>query len=100
VKKGDAGATGAQGPPGTAAVTTSLETEVINQATAGDTTSQKELIVHCPNGPVLGDGYVLHNEANSQPAAPKLRAIRSYPVDANTWLVRLRGWDSNPQPFD
>jgi hypothetical protein len=89
---GAAGATGAQGPvgapgvPGTAAVSTSVETEVVNQATATDTTTPKELSVHCPNGPVLGGGYVLHSE--TAPGAAKLRAIRSYPVDTDTWLVR------------
>ncbi len=90
--KGQTGATGAQGPPGppgapgTTSQTTGLETEVVNQATATDTTSPKELSVHCPSGPVLGGGYVLHSETATGSA--KLRAIRSYPVDVDTWLVR------------
>lgn len=83
--KGQTGATGAPGPPGPPG-TTGLETEVVNQATATNTTSPKELSVHCPSGPVLGGGYVLHSETAAGSA--KLRAIRSYPVDADTWLVR------------
>lgn len=97
-QKGDTGATGVtgatgpqgqaglQGTPGTGAVSTSVETEVINQATATDASTPKELQVQCPNGPVLGGGYVLHNGTVSGSA--KLRAIRSYPVDSGTWLVR------------
>jgi hypothetical protein len=49
-------------------------------------TSLKELSVHSPSGPVLDGGYVLHSETATGSA--KLRAIRSYPVDADTWLVR------------
>jgi hypothetical protein len=95
-QKGATGATGAQGPagaPGAAGTTARLETEVVNQATATNTTSQKELTVHCPSGAVLGGGYVLHSE--TAPGATKLRAIRSYPVDADSW--RVRAVDDGPE---
>ena len=83
---GPQGAAGPQGPAGTSATSTSLSTEVVNQATATDTTTPKELSVQCPSGPVLGGGYVLHG--TTTPGAAKLRAIRSYPVAGDTWLVR------------
>jgi hypothetical protein len=50
--------------------------------------TSKELSVHCPNGPVLGGGFALHNTAGSPSGQAKLRAVRSYPVDQDTWLVR------------
>jgi hypothetical protein len=43
--------------------------------------------VHCPNGPVMGGGYVL-TYFSGPGSQESLRAIRSYPVDGNTWLVR------------
>jgi hypothetical protein len=91
--KGETGATGGQGEPGprgepgtNTSQTGGLETEIVNQATATNATSPKELTVHCPSGPVLSGGYVLHSETPA--GAAKLRAIRSYPVDADDWLVR------------
>jgi hypothetical protein len=101
--EGPKGAAGAQGPagpqgsPGTGsvAVSTAVETEVIDQATATDTSTPKELSVSCPNGPVLGGGYVLHHSPESPTGDAELRAIRSYPVTASTWLVRAVDDSSN-----
>jgi hypothetical protein len=85
--KGATGATGPAGPagpagaPGTAA---SLTTEVVNAATAIDTTTAKELSATCPSGTVLGGGYVL----NANGTNVVLRAVRSYAPDGGSWLVR------------
>ncbi len=96
--KGQTGATGAQGPvgpqgaagpqgaPGAAASPAGVETEVVNLATAKDATAEKELTVQCPHGPVLGGGFVLAPQLAA--AEPRLRAVRSYAVTPNSWLVR------------
>jgi hypothetical protein len=78
------GAAGLNGAPGLNGAAT--ETEVRNASTPFNNTTPKEMTVECPNGPVLGGGYVIHGAAPAESAA--LRALRSYPVAANTWLVR------------
>ena len=92
--QGSQGAQGPQGAPGSSGGAAQMETEIVTAATASDTSTPKELSVHCPNGPVLGGGFVLHNASGSPSGQAKLRAVRSYPVDANTWLVRATD-DSN-----
>ena len=73
---GAQGAAGPQGPAGTSAVSTSVSTEVVNQATATDTTPPKELSVQCPSGPVLGGGYVLHGTITPGSAKLRLQDVR------------------------
>jgi hypothetical protein len=87
-ERGPQGPAGPQGIPGTSGVPASVATEVVNASTATDTSTPKEMTAHCPNGPVLGGGFVVHTGDNSITAQGHLRAVRSYPVDANTWLVR------------
>ena len=41
----------------------------------------------CPNGPVLSGGYVLYPPAQAGEQG-KLRAIRNYATDQDSWLVR------------
>jgi hypothetical protein len=84
--KGDAGAPGAPGQPGEPGGA-ALETELVQKNAPASTTTPKELQVDCPNGPVLSGGYVVYPMA--QPAEQgKLRAIRSYATDQDSWLVR------------
>jgi hypothetical protein len=88
-QKGEAGAQGAQGPAGAQGApgaSATVETEVVNAATATNTTAEKELTVHCPHGPVLGGGFVLAPEIVG--GEPHLRAVRSYAVSPESWLVR------------
>jgi len=77
---GPAGPAGAAGAPGSA----SVGTEIVNAATAIDTTTTKEISASCPSGTVLGGGYVL----NSNGTNVVLRSVRSYAPDTGTWLVR------------
>jgi hypothetical protein len=79
---GPAGPAGAPGAPGAAGTVT---TEIVNNATATDTSTVKELTATCPSGTVLSGGFVL-NPGNSGNVV--LRATRSYAPDTGTWLVR------------
>lgn len=83
-KAGDQGPPGPQGEPGSAGG--APETELIQKATETEKTTPKELVVDCPNGPVLSGGFVLHSsEVEGQ---NNLRAVRSYALDSDSWLVR------------
>jgi hypothetical protein len=49
----------------------------------------------CPNGPVLGGGYVLH--VPSEFAEQKnLRAVRNYAIASDTWFVRALDNGASP----
>ena len=82
-KEGPPGATGPPGPPGAVAA----GTELVVKSTGSTTENPKELQVECPNGRVLSGGYVLYPpDAASQQV--NLRAVRSYAISLNEWLVR------------
>jgi hypothetical protein len=85
---GAKGATGVQGPqgvPGSSGNSAAVSIEHVTANSAIDTTTEKEVQVTCPSGKVLGGGYVLNAEARP---AETLRAVRSYAVSEETWLVR------------
>lgn len=80
--KGEKGDRGEIGPAGG---TAGFTPELVQKVSVTDMTTPKELIVECPNGPVISGGFVLFASVGT---AENLRAVRSYPVQANAWLVR------------
>ena len=79
---GAVGPTGPAGPPGSTGSSGVAETEEVAKSTPSDTEAAKELAVKCPNGPVLSGGYVIG--VND----PGIRAVRSYAIASDEWLVR------------
>jgi hypothetical protein len=81
--KGEKGDRGDRGEIGPAGGTASFTPEIVQKASAFDTITPKELIVECPNGPVISGGFVLASTAQEN-----LRAVRNYAVESDAWLVR------------
>jgi hypothetical protein len=87
--QGDVGPVGPAGQPGSS---TLGGVEQVTKSTETTTDRPKELIVDCPRGPVLSGGFVVY-----PPEFPteqgKLRVLRSYALDADSWLVRATSDD-------
>jgi hypothetical protein len=96
---GPAGPTGPQGPPGPPGPTqqpgpdppapAGIETEVVSGNIPPSIVAEKELMLECENGPVLGGGYVVF------PNASPVRVVRSYAIAVDKWLVRAVSSDSS-----
>ena len=85
-EQGLPGAQGAPGPPGGLGGAT-VGTEILVKAVPASTVTAKEAVVDCPSGPVLSGGWVLFVPGNED-EQKKIRIVRSYAVDADSWLIR------------